>query len=99
MNLRSQAVSIPAAAEEPAPSLRPGPGRPTRSQADRRNLELLDKALELFFVNGFEGTSIDAITASVGMAKRTVYARYGDKLTLFKAALRRAIDLWIVPID
>ena len=33
------------------------------------------------------------------MAKRTVYARYGDKLTLFKAAIRRAIEEWIVPVD
>jgi AcrR family transcriptional regulator len=33
------------------------------------------------------------------MAKRTVYARYGDKTTLFKAALKRAIDEWIVPVE
>lgn len=70
------------------------PGRPTLS-----NEELLDKALELFFEKGFDGTSIDAITASAGMAKRTVYARYGDKTSLFKAALSRAIDEWIVPVE
>lgn len=70
------------------------PGRPTLS-----NEELLDKALDLFLDQGFERTSIDAITASAGMAKRTVYARYGDKTSLFKAALKRAIDEWIVPVD
>ena len=70
------------------------PGRPTLS-----NEELLDKALDLFLDQGFERTSIDAITAAAGMAKRTVYARYGDKTTLFKAALKRAIDEWIVPVD
>jgi len=70
------------------------PGRPTLS-----NEELLDKALDLFLEKGFDGTSIDAITASAGMAKRTVYARYGDKENLFRAALSRAIDDWIVPID
>jgi TetR/AcrR family transcriptional regulator, mexJK operon transcriptional repressor len=70
------------------------PGRPTLS-----NEELLDKALDLFLEQGFERTSIDAITASAGMAKRTVYARYGDKETLFKAALKRAIEEWIVPVD
>ena len=58
------------------------PGRPTLSDA-----QLLDIALDLFLENGFERTSIDAITAAAGMAKRTVYARYGDKETLFKAAL------------
>lgn len=75
------------------------PGRPTRDQAEQRNGELLDKALDLFLENGFERTTIEAITASVGMAKRTVYARYGDKMTLFKAALERAIADWLVPID
>jgi TetR/AcrR family transcriptional repressor of mexJK operon len=75
------------------------PGRPTRDQAEHRNRELLDKALDLFLENGFERTTIEAITAAVGMAKRTVYARYGDKLTLFKAALHRAIEEWVVPVD
>lgn len=70
------------------------PGRPSLS-----NEELLDKALDLFLEKGFAGTSIDAICAAAGMAKRTVYSRYGDKETLFKAALSRAIDEWIVPID
>lgn len=75
------------------------PGRPTRDQAEQRNVELLDKALDLFLEHGFERTTIEAITAAVGMAKRTVYARYGDKLTLFKAALHRAILEWMVPIE
>ncbi|MDE2597777.1 MAG: TetR/AcrR family transcriptional regulator [Sphingomonadales bacterium] len=75
------------------------PGRPTREQAEQRNRELLDKALDLFLENGFERTTIEGITGAVGMAKRTVYARYGDKETLFKAALQRAIDDWIVPLD
>ena len=70
------------------------PGRPTLSDE-----QLLDIALDLFLEHGFERTSIDAITAAAGMAKRTVYARYGDKKTLFKAALTRAIEEWIVPVE
>lgn len=79
-----------AEADEP----RRRPGRPSLS-----NEELLDKALDLFLEKGFAGTSIDAICAAAGMAKRTVYARYGDKESLFKAALNRAIDDWLVPIE
>lgn len=75
------------------------PGRPTRDHAKRRDVELLDKALDLFLEKGFERTSIDAITASVGMAKRTVYLRYPDKTALFKAAIQRAIEDWIVPLE
>lgn len=84
------AASAPIEAGEP----RRKPGRPSLS-----NEELLDKALDLFLEKGFAGTSIDAVCAAAGMAKRTVYARYGDKEKLFKAALSRAIDEWIVPID
>ncbi len=76
------------------PGVRRGPGRPTLTDE-----ELLDKALDLFLEHGFERTTIDAITASAGMAKRTVYLRYTDKAALFKAALRRAIEEWIVPIE
>lgn len=93
----AQAAADPAAAPSPpspAATVRRKPGRPTLS-----NEELLDKALDLFLEQGFERTSIDAITAAAGMAKRTVYLRYGDKETLFKAALRRAIDEWILPVE
>lgn len=78
----------------PATTVRRRPGRPTLS-----NEELLATALDLFLELGFERTSIDAITAAAGMAKRTVYARYGDKKTLFKAAIKRAIEEWIVPVE
>lgn len=37
------------------------------------------------------------IARAVGMSKRTVYARYEDKSTLFKAAVRRAIERYTVP--
>lgn len=79
---------------DPAAIVPRRPGRPSLS-----NEELLDKALDLFLEKGFAGTSIDAICAAAGMAKRTVYARYGDKETLFKAALTRAIEDWLVPVE
>ncbi|GIX29635.1 MAG: hypothetical protein KatS3mg124_0107 [Porticoccaceae bacterium] len=78
---------------------RPGPGRPTREQAERRSRELLENALDLFLERGFERTTMEAVAASVGMAKRTVYAKHGDKMRLFKAALKWAIDAWIVPVE
>lgn len=80
-------------------SSRPGPGRPTREQAELRNLELLDNALDLFLENGFERTTMEGVASSVGMAKRTVYALYGNKKSLFKASLHRAINEWIVPVE
>ena len=85
-------------APKPAAS-RHGPGRPSREMIEARNRELLDCALDLFLERGFEGTTIEAIVDRLGMARRTVYARYGDKITLFKAALQRAIDDWVVPAE
>ncbi len=40
---------------------------------------------------------MEEIAIQVGMSKRTVYARYEDKGTLFKAAVRRAIEHYTVP--
>jgi TetR/AcrR family transcriptional regulator, mexJK operon transcriptional repressor len=99
MNLNSQPALKSDDGEETVTPVRPGPGRPRRDQVELRNAELLDHALDLFLERGFERTTIDAIAASVGMAKRTVYARYGDKATLFKAALQRAIDNMVVPVE
>jgi AcrR family transcriptional regulator len=79
--------------EPAALTARRKPGRPTLS-----NEQLLDTALELFLQHGFERTSIDAIADAAAMAKRTVYARYSDKTALFKAALTRAIEDWMVPV-
>lgn len=75
------------------------PGRPTRAMIEQRNEELLDRSLDLFLDNGFDATTIDTICADVGMSRRTIYTRYGDKETLFKAALQRAIDQWIIPAE
>lgn len=69
-------------------------GRPTLGDE-----ELLDKSLDQFLRNGFDGTSMEGVAAATGVAKRTLYKRYGDKLSLFKAALKQAIDKWIVPIE
>jgi len=76
---------------------RSAPGRPTKERAEARHAELLDSALDLFLARGFEPTTIEAIAASVGMTKRTVYARYPDKVSLFRAAVRRAIEQLAVP--
>lgn len=40
---------------------------------------------------------MEEIAIQVGMSKRTVYARYEDKGSLFKAAVRRAIERYTVP--
>ena len=75
-----------------APLNRPRAGRPTREQAEQRHNELLDAALDDFLEKGFEQATIEGIALKVGMTKRTVYARYPDKVALFRAAVSLAID-------
>jgi len=80
-------------------TIRRGAGRPTTEQAEARRGELLDAALDLFLEHGFELTTIEMIAAQINMTKRTVYARYPDKASLFLGAVQRAIERQIVPTD
>lgn len=83
-------------AASPAPS-RVSPGRPTREQQAQRDEELLNAALDIFLDRGFERTTMEEIATFVGMSKRTMYARYEDKSALFKAAVQRAAQRYMVP--
>ena len=78
-------------------TMRRGAGRPTTEQAEARHEELLDTALDLFLEHGFELTTIEMIATRINMTKRTVYARYADKASLFRGAVQRAVERQIVP--
>jgi TetR/AcrR family transcriptional repressor of mexJK operon len=86
-------ISLQSTASAP----RPGPGRPTRAQQEQRSQELLTVALDVFLEFGFEQTTMEEIATRIGMSKRTIYARYLDKATLFKAVVRQAIHGYTVP--
>ncbi len=49
--------------------------------------EALDRALELFWRNGYEGTSIADLTEAIGISRPSLYAAFGDKEQLFQAVL------------
>ncbi|MGA2994544.1 TetR/AcrR family transcriptional regulator [Bradyrhizobium sp.] len=78
---------------------RGGGGRPTREEAEARDVRLLDVATRLFMERGFDGTSIDAVAEAAGVSKPTVYARYHDKRDLFAAVLRGRIRKWLAPLS
>jgi TetR/AcrR family transcriptional repressor of mexJK operon len=61
------------------------PGRPKDLG---KGTAILDAAKRLFTVHGFDGASMDQIAAEAGVSKLTVYSHYGDKETLFAAAVR-----------
>ena len=51
--------------------------------------EALDRAVELFWADGFEGVDVDRIARAVGVTKPSLYRVFGDKASLFLHALRR----------
>ena len=49
--------------------------------------ELLDRAVELFRKQGFNGTSTTELVAEFGVNRKSMYAEFGSKQQLFEAAL------------
>jgi len=51
--------------------------------------EALDIARDVFWKNGFQGSSLDDIAAAAQLAKTSLYAAFGDKNALFLKVLDR----------
>ncbi len=48
-----------------------------------------DKIMNLFWANGFEGTSMDELVNVTGLKKGSLYSSFGNKSRLFELALNR----------
>lgn len=51
--------------------------------------EVLQKAMEVFWTRGYEGTSIQDLVANMGINRQSIYDTFGDKHALFLQALDR----------
>lgn len=54
--------------------------------------EVLEKALEVFWQYGYNGTSFQALTEGMCISRQSIYDTYGDKRTLFLESLRHYVD-------
>src|SRR5215470_7382891 len=63
-------------------------GRPRAFDVD----EALDRALEVFWRQGYEGTALSDLTAAMGINRPSLYATFGNKEALFRKVLDRYAD-------
>ncbi len=69
----------------PAVASKPQAGRPR--SFDRE--QALDAAMRVFWKQGYEGASLTALTAAMGINRPSLYAAFGDKADLFREAVAR----------
>lgn len=69
-------------------------GRPTPDQAVAISESILEAATELFLAEGFERTSMEAVTARAGVSKNSLYKRFPDKASLLRAVIQRRVSVW-----
>src|SRR5262249_35097490 len=65
-----------------------GRGRPREFDID----EALDRALDVFWEKGYEGTSLDDLTAAMGIGRPSLHAAFGKKDELFRRVIERYIN-------
>ncbi|BDC48404.1 TetR family transcriptional regulator [Bryobacterales bacterium F-183] len=79
--------------------IRTSRGRPRAFDKD----ETLEKAMFLFWDRGFEGASLDDLTATMGISPSSLYSAYGGKEKLYFAALDRFLatrgNFWASILD
>lgn len=77
----------------PCPKAHAG-GRPTREDAEARQLRMLDVAQSAFLAQGYAEATLDGIARDSGVAKKTLYEHFGDKAGLFAAVVQRLRHAW-----
>jgi TetR/AcrR family transcriptional repressor of nem operon len=55
--------------------------------------QVLDAAMQLFWLKGYEATSLADLTSSMGLNKGSFYQAFGSKHELFLRTIRRYLDL------
>jgi TetR/AcrR family transcriptional regulator, transcriptional repressor for nem operon len=55
---------------------------------------VLDAAVNCFWTQGYEASSVRDLASEMGITGPSLYNAFGDKRSLFRAALERYVQLW-----
>lgn len=67
-------------------------------RTDKRTA-IVDAATQVFLVNGYDQSSMEAVALQAEVSKTTVYAHFGDKFGLLQAVAERAVTLLDLNLD
>ncbi|MBN3787195.1 TetR/AcrR family transcriptional regulator [Burkholderia sp. Ac-20353] len=70
-------------------------GRPTLQESELRVQRVLEVATRQFLGAGYRETSLDGIAREAGVAKKTLYSRFGSKAGLFATILDTLRRAWV----
>lgn len=59
----------------------------------------LDSAVDVFYAKGYEATTVDDLTAAMGVNRPSLYATFGNKETLFLQVLNRYRDRYVPQVQ
>jgi AcrR family transcriptional regulator len=74
-------------------------GRPTLQESEVRLQRLLDVAQRQFLTAGYRETSLEGIAREAGVAKKTLYDRFGSKAGLFGTIIETLRRSWIAQLS
>ena len=69
-------------------------GRPSAARVAAIEDDILDAAHALFLDLGYEAASMEGVAERAAVSKGTLYARYAGKEALFRAVIRKRLDIW-----
>ena len=70
-------------------------GRPREFDVD----EALERAVEVFWRQGYEGTSLNDLTGAMGISRPSLYAAFGNKEGTFRQAVARYARVDMAYVD
>ena len=70
-------------------------GRPRAFDVD----DALDRAVEVFWRHGYEGTTLDDLTDAMGINRPSLYSAFGNKESTFRKAVARYAEIDMAYVD